>query len=83
MLKYTMVDRETCIACGACFAAAPEVFDYDDDGISFVFLDKNQGNGEIPEGLQDDVLDAYDGCPSGSIKIANEPFNGDPSKFEK
>lgn len=82
MTKYTIVDRETCIACGACFAAAPDVFDYDDEGISFVFLDKNQGNVEIPEGLLDDVLDAYDGCPTGSIKVSDKSFNGDPTKFE-
>ncbi|MEH7419228.1 ferredoxin, partial [Neobacillus drentensis] len=42
MKTYTIVDRETCIACGACFVTAPEVFDYNDNGISFVFLDKNQ-----------------------------------------
>ncbi|MED4228386.1 ferredoxin [Neobacillus cucumis] len=80
--KFTIVDRDTCIACGACFVSAPEVFEYDDDGISFVYLDKNQGNVEIPEESIEDVIEAYDGCPSGSIKISNEPFNSDPGKFE-
>jgi len=47
MKTYTIVDRETCIACWACFVTAPEVFDYDDDGISFVYFDKNQGKVEI------------------------------------
>ncbi|PFN74868.1 ferredoxin [Bacillus sp. AFS076308] len=82
MKKFTIVDRETCIACGACFVTAPEVFDYDDNGISFVYFDKNQGNVEIPGELVDDVLEANDGCPSGSIKVSNMPFNGNPTKFE-
>ena len=36
MAKYTIVDKETCIACGACGAAAPDIYDYDDEGIAFV-----------------------------------------------
>ena len=34
MKKYTIVDKATCIACGACGATAPEIFDYDDDGLA-------------------------------------------------
>jgi ferredoxin len=82
MAKFTIVDKETCIACGACGAAAPDVFDYDDEGISYVVLDNNQGIIEIPDVLLDDTIDAFEGCPSDSIKLADEPFNGDPSKFE-
>ncbi len=82
MAKYTIVDKETCIACGACGASAPDIYDYDDEGISFVILDNNQGNVEIPENLVDDVEDARDGCPTDSIKISDEPFDGDPTKFE-
>lgn len=41
--KYTIVDKDTCIACGACGAAAPDIYDYDDEGIAFVTLDDNQG----------------------------------------
>lgn len=82
MAKYTIVDKETCIACGACGASAPDIYDYDEDGISFVILDENQGNVEIPETLLDDVEDACDGCPTDSIKISDEPFDGDPTKFE-
>ena len=43
MAKYTIVDQETCIACGACGAAAPDIYDYDDEGIAFVTIDENQG----------------------------------------
>ncbi|MBO1912919.1 ferredoxin, partial [Microvirga sp. 3-52] len=27
MPKYTIVDQDTCIACGACGAAAPDIYD--------------------------------------------------------
>ena len=37
---------DTCIACGACGAAAPDIYDYDDEGIAYVILDDNQGTAE-------------------------------------
>ncbi|MCR6110617.1 ferredoxin [Bacillus sp. A301a_S52] len=82
MAKYTIVDKDTCIACGACGAAAPDIYDYDDDGIAWVILDDNQGTKEVPEELHEDMEDALDGCPTDSIKIADEPFEGDALKFE-
>jgi ferredoxin len=82
MPKYTIVDKETCIACGACGAAAPDIYDYDEDGIAYVTLDDNQGIVEVPEILIDDMMDAFEGCPTESIKVADEPFDGDPNKFE-
>ena len=51
MPKYTIVDQDTCIACGACGAAAPDIYDYDDDGIAFVILDDNMGTAQVPEEL--------------------------------
>lgn len=81
MSKYTIVDKETCIACGACGATAPDVFDYDDEGIAFVILDDNQGIVEIPNVLLDDVEDAFEGCPTESIKIAHAPFDNEANKF--
>lgn len=69
MSKYTIVDKETCFACGA---TASDVFDYDDDGISFIVLEDNEGIVEIPDVLLDDAVDAFDGCPTSSIKLSNE-----------
>lgn len=69
--KYTVVDQETCIACGA---AAPEIFDYNDEGVAFVILDENEGTAEVAEGLFDDLDDAVDGCPTDSIKVETSPF---------
>lgn len=80
--KYTIVDQDTCIACGACGAAAPDIYDYDDEGIAFVILDDNTGTKAVPDELLDDLEDAFDGCPTDSIKIADEPFDGDPLKYE-
>lgn len=79
---YCIVNRETCISCGACGASAPDVFEYCDEGLSFVHLDDNEGTAEIPEELRDDVEDAYEGCPTDAIKISEASFNGDPNKFE-
>lgn len=74
-MKYTWVDKETCIACGACGAAAPDIFDYDDDGLAENIYDgdNNTGTIEIPDDLQDDLIDAYEGCPTDSIKISDQP----------
>ncbi len=65
----TWVDKDTCIACGACGATAPDVYDYDEDGIAYVILDDNTGTAEVPEDLEDSVLDAQEGCPTDSIKV--------------
>src|SRR5574342_323588 len=72
MAKYTIVDKDTCIACGACGAAAPDIYDYDDEGIAFVILDDNMGTAEVPEDLLEDMQDAFEGCPTDSIKVADE-----------
>ncbi|WP_227936149.1 ferredoxin [Alkalihalobacillus deserti] len=82
MAKYTIVDKDTCIACGACGAAAPDIYDYDDEGIAFVILDENKGTAVIPEELEEDMIDAQEGCPTDSIKVADESFDGDALKFE-
>ena len=82
LAKYTIVDMDTCIACGAC-GLATDIYDYDDEGIAFVILDDNQGTAEVPEEeLYEDMEDALEGCPTDSIKIEEEPFDGDALKFE-
>lgn len=81
-MKYTTVDKETCIGCGACGDVAPEIFSQDAKGNSHVLLDNNEGTAQVPEELYDDLYDAYEECPSESIKIADNPFDGNPTKFE-
>ncbi|QWU14742.1 ferredoxin [Paenibacillus sophorae] len=74
MTKYSWVEKSTCIACGSCAAAAPDIFDYDDEGLAEVIYngDSNQGAVAIPEDLHDDLQDACDGCPTDSIKIVSK-----------
>ena len=82
MSTYVIVDQETCIACGACGVNAPNIFDYDDESIAYVTIDQNDGTCAVPRNLEEDVLDAHDGCPTDSIKVSNCPFNGNPLKYE-
>ncbi|RPF55742.1 ferredoxin [Aquisalibacillus elongatus] len=74
MPLYTIVNQDTCIACGACGATAPDIFDYDDMGVAFNLIDQNNGNIKISDNLIDDLEDAFEGCPTESIKISKEPF---------
>ena len=55
MATYTMVDRSTCIACGACNPTAPGLFEYTEDGLSYALLDGNEGITEVPEELVEDL----------------------------
>jgi len=74
MAKYTMVNKATCIVCGSCGALAPHVYDYDQKGFAYCKLDNNTGTVAVDEDLIDDMLDAYECCPSESIKISDEAF---------
>lgn len=74
MPKFTIVDQQSCISCGACGASAPNIFDYDNEGVAYVILDGNTGTIEIPGNLTEELEDAFYGCPTNSIKMANEPM---------
>lgn len=77
MTKYACVEKDTCIACGACGATAPDLFDYDDEGIAEVFYLEDRNRGITPiedEDLVNDLIDAIDGCPTDSIKMQERPF---------
>ncbi|WP_332238522.1 ferredoxin [Sporolactobacillus sp. KGMB 08714] len=79
-LKFTIVNRDTCISCGACQMAAPDIFDADDEGLAFSIIDNNQGIRPIPEELLMDLDDAYEGCPTESIQVSDVPFKTASSK---
>ncbi|MGL5296742.1 MAG: ferredoxin [Culicoidibacterales bacterium] len=74
MSKYTFVDKDACISCGACSAVAPDIFDYDADGLAENILDGNTGTTAIAEDLHMDLEDAVAGCPTEAIKIQETPF---------
>lgn len=77
MAKFTFVQKDECIACGACGATAPEIFDYDDEGYAENIFsgDANTGTVAIPENLEADLMDAAEGCPTEAIKVQESPFN--------
>ncbi|BAM47352.1 ferredoxin [Amphibacillus xylanus] len=74
MKYYTLVDKETCIACGLCGALAPDIYDYDDEGLAFSILDDNKGHVSVPDHHIDDLMDAHESCPTESIKINHKRF---------
>jgi len=74
MAFYTKVDKDTCIACGACGSTAPDIFDYDEEGLAENILegDGNRGVIEVPEQLHDDLDSAEAGCPTASIIVGTQ-----------
>ncbi|MBP1969273.1 ferredoxin [Virgibacillus natechei] len=77
--KYTKVNQETCIACGACADVAPDIYDVNDEGIAYVTLDNNKGTSPISDEFWEDMEDAFEGCPSESIQVSSQPFE---SKYD-
>ncbi|HIP66848.1 MAG TPA: ferredoxin [Candidatus Nanopusillus sp.] len=68
MVKIVVsVDKEKCIACGACVAIAPEIFEFESDGKSQTKITK------ISDGdLIQKVKEAKDACPTGAIITEEE-----------
>ena len=72
-MKVT-IDRENCIACGACWSDCEAIFEeHADDGMSQVAAKFQAGGdpavGEIPDDLVDCAKNAADGCPVEVIKV--------------
>lgn len=68
------IDREECIACGACSLDCPEVFEEGEaDGTSQIVeayrVDGDLGLGEVPDELGDCVRRAAEGCPVEIIHV--------------
>ncbi|MGI6295465.1 MAG: ferredoxin [Armatimonadota bacterium] len=55
--------KDDCISCGLCAEICPDVFEMPDDGIAVVKVDV------VPDGLEDQVQEACDSCPTESIVI--------------
>lgn len=60
------VDRERCQGHNRCKALAPEVFDVDELGYSFVIADP------VPPGLEERALLAVRNCPERAISADEE-----------
>ncbi|BCG60403.1 ferredoxin [Paenibacillus sp. URB8-2] len=76
MGKYAVVKKDSCIACGSCGSIAPDIFDFDSDGIAEVIFegDDNRGVTAIPENLQEELQEAAESCPTECIQHAEAPF---------
>ncbi|MGL5347894.1 MAG: ferredoxin [Peptostreptococcaceae bacterium] len=60
-----IVDKNTCVGCGACTGICPDVFDMDNDGLAIAI------EGEISSELEEAVRDAVDTCPVCAISTNN------------
>lgn len=58
-----------CIACGLCAVYAPEIFDYDEEGIVLFAQEPEAQQQYIPENQQAIMLKAYQKCPVRAILI--------------
>jgi len=76
MAKFSKVEIDGCIACGVCGSVAPDIFDFDAEGIALNVYngDDNTGTVEIPEELHSDLTDAAESCPTEVILIQDSPF---------
>jgi ferredoxin len=77
LVKYrVIIDRVTCIACGAAPATCPEIYELGlDNGKNRVVdkysvkTDENISIGEVPEELYECAKAGADVCPVNAIKI--------------
>ena len=68
------IDRDECILCGACWIDCPDVFEEGpDDSLSQVVpayqVGGDPASGEVPDGLEDCVRGAAEGCPVEIIHV--------------
>ncbi len=74
MAKFTKIDQDACIACGACIAEAPDVYGEGDGGIAFSILDDNAGTTEVSADFEDDINFAQESCPVDAVLIQDAAF---------
>ena len=61
-MKKIFVSKDECIGCGFCVGAAPDYFEFDEDGLSKAKI-------ENVDTINDDVNTAVENCPTGAIKV--------------
>jgi ferredoxin len=75
-MAKVIVNKETCIACGVCWALAPDIFELDPASGKTRVKDPyrksdsdKESVGEIPENLVEAAKNAANSCPTGSIRV--------------
>ncbi|MEU6556655.1 ferredoxin [Streptomyces sp. NPDC046915] len=62
-MLQVVIDKDVCVACGACVLAGPDVFDQNEDGQAIMIVD------EPDESLRDQIEESIDACPVQALKI--------------
>ena len=65
-MKKVIVNKDLCIGCGACQEIAKGVFEIDNDGLATVVCEA------IEPDIEEDVIDAAEGCPTSAITIKDD-----------
>lgn len=69
------IDQQLCTGDGLCVQYAPEVFEFDVDGLAYVkdgsdrLLTEPGARTDVPDGLRLDVIDSAKECPGACIHV--------------
>jgi len=72
------VDQDLCTGDGLCVQYAPEVFEFDVDGLAYVkdgageLLTNGGARADVPDHLRLDVIDAAKECPGDCIHVLRQ-----------
>ncbi len=71
------IEHDLCTGDGLCVQLAPDVFEFDGEGVAHVksdpagpLLTEAGASARVPMSLRLDVIDAADGCPGDCIHVA-------------
>lgn len=67
--KRCKLVKNRCIACGLCAIQAPNIFDYDEDGLVLFAQEPKASQQFIAPDEQEAVLAAYKKCPVRAILL--------------
>jgi len=72
------VDQDLCTGDGLCVTYAPEIFEFDVDGLAYVkdangtLLQEREARVIVPAALRLDVLNSAEGCPGECIHVVRQ-----------
>ncbi|MGX7197094.1 ferredoxin [Enterococcus olivae] len=69
MSQLCKIVPERCIACGLCNVYAPDIFDYDEEGLVLFAQEPEARQQFVQENEQAAVLAAYKKCPVRAILL--------------
>ncbi len=77
------IDQDLCTGDGLCVQYAPEVFEFDVDGLAYVktaggeLLAAAGARADVPDGLRLDVIDSARECPGECIHVVRSADGGE------